>query len=60
MKIQYLGFLPFIVIYFLSTYITWLRWIEGDKYFAPTAYRIMFVLGTIIVMIGGIMWGFIG
>lgn len=55
MKIQYLGFLPLIIIFTWSFIETYKNRNDGS-HFDPTLYRILFVASFLIITIGGLMW----
>lgn len=58
MEIHHLGFLPFIIFYGWSIYMTWKNW-NIQKY-SPTIYEIVFVVGSVFLVVAGIMWGLMG
>lgn len=57
MKIEYIGFLPFIIFYLWGTLVTYSK---RDQSFDFTFYRAIFVFGTLFLMIAGMIWGFEG
>lgn len=57
MKIEYIGFLPFIIFYLWGTLVTYSK---RDQSFDFTFYRAIFVFGTLFLIIAGMIWGFEG
>lgn len=55
MKIQYIGFIPFLSLYIWGVIMTYKHQKEEFDF---TLWRACAVFGTMIIAIGGLLWGF--